>query len=203
MSDDKKKPAAPPEPWERQASESDEAWLSFRAYRDMVPDERKITNAAAKSTATLSKWYRDHNWEERVRAHDAKFDKIRIEEREQIYRRKAREIAIDHMVMLSNARDLVARELNKFAEVSRETDAIGLVKVAELTKLFELVVKLDRLVRGETTENVGSTAIDYSALDPEELDKLNELLEKATKNADPEKAPSIAKTDDTDPDPEE
>ncbi len=183
-------PKEAPAPWERQPNEGEEAWLAFRAYRDMVPSERMIKHSAVKALPTISKWYRDHNWRERVEAYDRQFDKIAVEERERIYRRKAQEIAIDHMIMLSNARELVQRELAKINATSRETEMHGLVKVSELNKLMETVVKLDRLVRDEPTEIVGSRDLDYSALSPDELDKLNELLDKATRNADPEKAPS-------------
>ncbi len=171
------------DPWERQDAESEEAWLAFRAYRDMIPEERRITHAAARSTPTLSKWYRDHSWEERCRGFDAKFDAINVEERERMYRRKAKEIAIDHMCMLADARELVKRELTKLLETSRESKMHGLIKPRELQGLFDMVVKLDRLVRGETTENIGTT-LDYSGLSPDELDTLNVLLEKATKKDD-------------------
>lgn len=171
------------DPWERQASETEEAWLAFRAYREMIPQERRIKHAATKAIPTLSKWYRDHSWEERCKAYDAKFDKIDVEERERMYRRKAKEIAIDHMSMLSNARELVQRELTKLLETSRQSEMHGLIKPRELQGLFEMVIKLDRLVRGETTENVGTT-IDYSGLNPDELETLEKLLTKATKKSD-------------------
>lgn len=180
----------PPQPWERHDGESEEAWAAFKTYREMPPDARMITRAATRSTATLSKWFNEHNWHERCRAYDANFDQIRVEEREAMYRRKAQQIAIDHMVMLSEARELVQRELAKWNAASRDTNMHGLVKVNDLNRLFEIVVKMDRLVRGETTENVGSKDLNYANLSPEELDTLNELLDKACKEADPNKAPT-------------
>lgn len=179
-----------PEPWERQDAESEEAWAAFRAYREMPADGRMITRAAIAPTATLSKWFNDHNWHERCRAYDAKFDQVRVEEREAMYRRAAKQIAIDHMLMLAEARELVQRELAKWTAASRDTNMHGLVKVNDLNRLFEIVVKMDRLVRGETTENVGSKDLNYANLSPEELDTLNALLDKACKEADPTKAPT-------------
>lgn len=178
-----------PEPWERQDAESEEAWAAFRTYRDMPADARMITRAATRSTATLSKWFNEHGWNQRCRAYDAKFDQIRVDEREAMYRRSAQQIAIDHMLMLSDARELVQREIAKWTEASRSSPMHGLVKVADITKLFDMVVKLDRLIRGETTENVGSKDLNYANLSPEELDTLNTLLDKACKEADPAKAP--------------
>lgn len=186
-------PKEAPDVWSKQPAETEEAWLAFRAYRDMVPDERKISHAATRSTPVLSRWYRDHNWQQRVDAYDKHFDKINVDERERIYRRKAKEIAIDHMLMLANARELVKRELQKYVDASREHNMHGLVKMKELQGLFDMVVKLDRLVRDQPTEIVGSRDLDYSQLAPEELDTLQALLEKASREADPNAAPGHAK----------
>lgn len=178
-----------PEPWERQAAESDEAWLAFRAYRDMPPDERLLKRAAVVRMSTLSKWYRDHNWADRCTAYDAKFDKLRVEERERMYRRTAREVAIDHMVMLADTRELYTREFQKLLEASRQSEMHGLIKPETLVRMAETMVKLDRLVRGESTEHVAtSTEMDLSKLSIDEIRTLHELLGKAEKtpDADPE-----------------
>ncbi len=178
-------PVELPEVWERQASEPEEAWIAFKCYREMAPDERLLKRAATARMLTLSKWYRDFNWADRCRAYDAKFDKMRIEERERIYRRAAREIAIDHMVMLADTRELYTREFAKLLSASRESEMHGLIKPDTLVRMAETMVKLDRLVRGETTENVGSTEMDLGQLSIEEIRTLNELLDKAGKKDDP------------------
>jgi hypothetical protein len=177
-------PVALPEPWEKQDNESQEAWLAFRAYRDMPPDERLLKRAAIGNIAVLSRWYRDHNWADRCAAFDKKFDAMRVEEREKVYRRAAREIAIDHMVMLADARELYSREFAKLLSASREGDMIGLVKPETLVRMAEVMVKLDRLVRGESTENVQNTDMDLSQLSLDELRQLNELMSKASKPKD-------------------
>ncbi len=179
-------PEVVPEVWERQTAESDEAWLAFRNYRDMPLDERMLKRAASIRLTTLSKWYREHNWDTRCRAYDAKFDKMRVEEREQIYRRQAREIAIDHMIMLADTRELYTREFAKLLEASRQSEMHGLIRTADLIRMAEVMVKLDRLVRGETTENVGTTEMDLGQLSVDEIRTLNELLEKAGKKDDEE-----------------
>lgn len=177
-------PAATPEPWERQASETEEAWLAFRSYRDSPPDQRSITRAASVRLSTLSKWYREHSWEDRCRAYDAMFDKVRVEEREAIYRRKARENAIDHMLILADMKDLVGREFAKLREASRDSDMHGLVKAADLIKLAETMIKLERLVAGQTTENVGTTDLDLAKLSLDEIRTMNELMTKAGMKVD-------------------
>jgi hypothetical protein len=109
---------------------------------------------------------------------------MRIEEREKIYRRSAREIAIDHMVLLASVRELTTKEFGKLVESSRNSEMPGLVKPNTLVRMAEVVVKLDRLVRGETTENVGTTDMDLSQLSPEELRTMHELMTKAEKKDD-------------------
>jgi hypothetical protein len=170
-------PVKVPDPWERQAAESEEAWLAFRCYRDMPPDERMLRRSANRETAVLSKWNRDHNWADRVKAYDAHFDALSVEERRRIYKRKAEELAIDHMIVLADMRDLATREFAKFNQVSRETE-VETMKPRDVIRLAETVVKLDRLVRGETTENVG-TSVDTSKLSLAEMETLADLLRKA------------------------
>lgn len=182
-----KKPAELPPPWECQPDEPAEAFLAFRAYRDAPPDERHITRSASVRVEKLSKWFRDWSWADRVAAYDAHFDKIRVEEREAIFRRKAREVAIDHMVMIADAKSIVTREFGKLWEASRDSEMHGLIKPNDLIKMAELVVKMDRLVRGQSTENVGTAnEIDVSKLSLEECRQLEGLLTKAAKTEDDE-----------------
>lgn len=166
-------------PWDKQEHESAEAYQAFQRYLQMAPDERTITLVAPRSSATLSKWYREHSWEARVKAWDAEFGTMRYAEREAVFRRKAREVAIDHMLILSDARELVAREYSKLVEASRQSEMHGLLKPNELVKMTELAIKLDRLVRGETTENVGTTDLDLAKLSIDELEELDKLMTKA------------------------
>lgn len=172
-------PVKIPDPWERQAGEGDEAWVSFQAYRDAPPDERTITRVASKRVSVLSKWLRDHNWEERCRAFDAVHDKWRLEEREALFRKTARERAMDHMVVLADMKDLVTREFQKLNEASKDNDMIGLVKAETLVKIAETLIKYERLVCGQTTENVGTTDLDLSKLSVEELRTMNAIMTKA------------------------
>ncbi len=175
-------PLPVPEPWERQPAETEEAWLAFRAYRDMPPEERQIRRTAAKAISTLSRWYRDHNWDERVKAHDAVMDKISVEERKKIYERSAREIAIDHMEILADLRDIAKTELALFADSMRQQSMPGSIKPRDLVRFVEVGIKMDRLVRGETTENVGTTDLDVSKLSLQEVKDLEKLMRKAGMN---------------------
>lgn len=171
-------PVELPEPWERQPDESEEAWLAFRAYRDMPPEQRLIRRTAVKSVAVLTRWYRDHDWIGRCKAFDAHVDSVSVEERKRILEMASRDLAYDHALMLADARELVTRELGKLVSVSRDSEMHGLLKPSEVIKLFETTVKLDRLVRGESTENIREE-VDISKLSLDEVRELGRLMRKA------------------------
>lgn len=171
-------PVELPKPWERQPTESEEAWLAFRAYRDMPPEQRILRRTAVKSVEVLSRWYRDHNWTDRCKAFDSYVDHVSIEERKRILEMASRDLAVDHALMLADARELVSRELGKLVSVSRDSELHGLLKPAEVIKLFDTTIKLDRLVRGESTENI-KEEIDVSKLSLDEVRELGRLMRKA------------------------
>lgn len=171
-------PVELPAPWERQPTESEEAWLAFRAYRDMPPEQRILRRSAVKTVEVLSRWYRDHNWIDRCKAFDAHVDHVSIEERKRILEMASRDLAYDHAIMLADARELVSRELGKLVTVSRDTDMHGLLKPSEVIKLFDTTIKLDRLVRGQSTENI-KEEVDVSKLSLDEARELARLMRKA------------------------
>ncbi len=175
-----------PEPWERRDTEDEECFAAFVAYREMAPDERRIAGASTKRHTTVEKWYREHEWAARVRAYDAVFDKQRTAERLEVHRRKSAEVAADHMMVLADARELFAKEIAKLLEASRGSPMHGLIKVNDLIKLGSMVITMDRLLRNQTTENIGTTDVDYLKLSPDELDTMNELLERAGKKTEGE-----------------
>jgi hypothetical protein len=178
MSDE---PKDVPKPWERQADEPEEAYDAFRKYINQPPRGRRLHYGLAKDKAKLSGWCRQYCWHDRADAYDAVYEQIADEERARIYQRNAEVAAIDTMIMLGDAKDLVQRELAKYLEASRDNDMVGLMKPNEMTRLLETAVKLDRLVRGETTENIGKTDLDTSKLSIDELEQLSNLLAKAGK----------------------
>lgn len=171
-----------PKPWERQPNESDHAWLCFCAYRDMHPSERLLKRAGVADSVTKSKWYREHNWSDRCKAYDDHMSSIVQEERETMLRRTSRELAFEHSMQMAEMRDFWLREFAKYQAQSRESEMPAPVKFGELLKLGEMTVKLQRLLSGETTENVGTTDLDFSKLSLEELRTLHELTAKAKKD---------------------
>lgn len=160
--------------WERQPYETNEAWVAFKDYRDQIPPRRQraTTNTPA---AQVHRWYSDNFWKSRVEALDTHMDKAMMEEKEALWRQTARDVGAEHMALLGSARAIVMREL---AEM-RQRPA-GSYRPADLTKLLEVVVKYDRLVRGESTETIAT--VDLSGFTDEQLkeyDALNALAAEA------------------------
>jgi hypothetical protein len=63
--------------------------------------------------------------------------------------------------------------------VSRQSDMHGLLRPGEIARLTEVAIKFDRLLRGESTENVATAAsVDLSGLSLDELRALSEIQRK-------------------------
>lgn len=184
MSDDSKAmvhiPGPPPPlPWERQSVETDDAWRAFKAFRDARPPRRQ-RSVVGFSTNTICQWYNDFNWPGRCSAYDAHMEKIAQGERESILRQAASEVSAEHMAMIQTARHLAQLELDKLLDASNQCET-NLLRPGEVIKLSEAVVKLDRLVRGESTESVEHN-VDLSRLSIDELRTMRELTKKAESN---------------------
>lgn len=175
-------PFRPPEafsdvPWGRLACDTDESWLAFVAYRDGRPP-RRLRSVCCAPVLDVQRWYIEHGWRERVSAYDAHLDTVMREERETVLRQKTQEIAAEHMAVLANARQICDLEISRILETTRNCKGPNVVmKTGELIKLMELVIKMERLVRDQTTENLG-TGIDLSKLTDEELEEYQRLLKK-------------------------
>jgi hypothetical protein len=169
--------------------EADDAWFAFVAYRDACPT-RRVDRVEARNvrvpTQTAMEWYRAHAWAERAAAWDAHLDGIRQEEAEAQVREDAQAALGRHKKLLRMAYDLADRELSKILEASRATDAPGTVKMGELVRLLDSVVRLERLLHGQTTESI-SANLDFGALTVEELRQIQTKLKE--KKDDPNQRP--------------
>lgn len=73
----------------------------------------------------------------------------------------------------------MANEVRKILNWSKRTgDEVTIMQPAQVAKFMDVVIKLERLVNGESTENT-SSSIDLSGLSVEEIRALNGILEKA------------------------
>lgn len=162
--------------WERQTCDDDESWKAFVTYRDQLPPRRLIGYGKGVSNNTLSKWYRDNGWRERVAAYDNHLDEIQRDEREKAVRQRASLVAAQQADLLTDAREILTRELEKLLSNSREIEG-SVLQPREIIRLLEQSIKLDRLIHGETTENNGPQ-VDLSKLSTEELKTLHEIQRK-------------------------
>jgi len=163
--------------WERQASEDDEAWKAFQSYRDQTPP-RRIIHAAVKRTEKLSEWYNAFAWAERVAAYDRHLDALRRQTREAILKETEKERAARQLGQLKMVQDIIDIELAKLWRDAKATEAFGLIKPNDLNKLLANVITLERLVRGQSTENVAHAHVNLDALSPDELRQLRALQQK-------------------------
>jgi hypothetical protein len=74
--------------WERQPGETDSQWLAFKAYREINPSERSITEAYRRRTGKASAMHAGSHyyemakrwaWNDRARAYDEHMDRLSIE----------------------------------------------------------------------------------------------------------------------------
>lgn len=173
--------ARPLDPWERQPYDSDESWSVFVEYRDQNPPRRGLqvfVKGRAVSPIKVATWMREHYWAERVAEYDRHLDGIRLREREAFLRQSAKEITAEHMRILAISRDVAYREIAKLQATVAES-AGEVLRPRDLFALIESATKLDRLIRGESTENIQENGPDLSHLSEEELSALGSMLEKS------------------------
>jgi hypothetical protein len=167
-----------PHPWSRQSYDTDESWPIFEAYRDQRPPRRGllvIFKGRAVNPIKVAGWFREHFWEQRVALFDAYLDDIRLKERESLLRQSEREITSEHMEILAHSREIARRELAKLLATVEES-AGEVVRTRDLIRLMDYTVKLDRLVRGQSTENVQESGPDLSKLSDSDLAEIERKL---------------------------
>jgi len=183
------KPRDPAEvlrPWERMDREHDSAWALFMAYRDSgYPDGiggklrprtvRAIAEMAGMNEEYVGEVSRGFHWVQRAGAWDREVD-----------RRKTREDLREV--------DLIRRRMNRRVEklstllemeidkaLARATDPdMAQMTPKDIVATAEFVTKIERLMAGESTENVSHTgAWDLEKLTVEELEALDRIRRKA------------------------
>ncbi len=190
--------------WEQQEGESSTAFTHFVVYRDMrypkvtktaadkttttdvvmdgtVPYEkrslRKVAAALGMNFRTIARQSETWEWVKRCEAYDAYVDRSIREANEAAIRKMNQEHALLAQQMIRKA----TRRLLKMPEDQ--------ISAAELVRMVDVAVKVERLSRGESTENQAVThngevevkkdaAMDLSGLSNEELDQFEQLLEK-------------------------
>lgn len=137
-------PYVEPLPWERQRGESRQAFEAFALYRDLGSDRSyaKVARELGKSLTLIQRWGSRWDWVARAAAWDREQDRIR------------RETQLEAIKKMNEQHALIASAfLQKLVERLRNTDPREL-PAAVMPKWFETAVKVERLARGEPTENI-------------------------------------------------
>lgn len=176
-------------PWDMRKTETTASYSGFCVYRDLGPTR---TTAAAvevigrrpEYVQQLQVWSAKHDWVDRVRAWDQKQDRTKQEahrlESVRMGRRQARQAANVQEVLSLPVR-AIARKIEQAAKeagadpsnTAAALDALAKLPFPELLRMvtmaavpIERMAKLERLVTGETTEQVGHSGAVPVEVDP-------------------------------------
>jgi hypothetical protein len=189
-------PAQDPEPgsnpWDRKPDETDNAWVSFLAFRDMAyPDGpfgsfaprnvQKLADRLGMERSGLARYSSAHGWPVRAAAYDRHLDRMALQ-----VRGKALEHATKrHIRLFEKASEIIESDLAKWAGKANEDPNVPISSLKETIDALEKLVKGERLILGATTDNPGSGGApsaagwDLDSLSLEELERLNEIRMKA------------------------
>ena len=168
--------------------ETDTQWRCFLRYRNtgcmngQTPG-RRIKKVVAELEGVeytdMTKWSVEHGWRERATLYDMHLDRLAQDLTEQnirdMHKRHARSARL--LQRFANT------EIGKLAVKAEERthDPVDDAKPADVARIMETGVKLERLSSGEATERTeNSDGLDLSKLDVEELKELKRLKEKAS-----------------------
>jgi hypothetical protein len=166
---------------ERRPEESELDWWLFCQWLHMALDASGLPQVRRKSVLAglvpgtsldaLEALATRHEWDRRVRVWDA------VIAREALKRTaESLELMRDRQIALAlQLQRLGGVEMTKLEERAANSDLSALAP-KEVVKLIETGVKIERLVRGESTENVANVSKpDYSKLSDDELEAFRAL----------------------------
>ena len=177
-----------PRPWERRHTDSAQMWQAFVLYRDMGtmhgerPGRRSLQLVAEQvglSKSQLGNWSAEHGWRERCTLYDMHLDSISLEATE----KNVRDMNKRHIRSARLLQRFAGTEMGKYATKAEERmhDPVDDAKPADVARIMETGVKLERLSAGESTEHThNSGGMDLKKLTIEELKVLKALQEKAS-----------------------
>lgn len=131
------------QPWERQKSESAQAYEAFVTYRDMGP-ERSITKVVQelnKTRALIGRWSCTYDWVERVRAYDNELEK------------EAREKAVKDRKAMIDRHIGIAMQLQKKALEALTSLSVEDMSPKDIKEYIKMATDLERLNRTIEEEN--------------------------------------------------
>lgn len=161
-----------PDLWERQPGESGKSYDKFCVYRDMgtYRSLRKAAKELGVTRQTLEQLSVRYDWSARALAYDEEMERVARAENE----KRIRQMRENHARI---AVQLTAKAARGLMNLDERTLA-----AADIARLIEVGVKIERLSRGESTENTavsqgfqGHFMPDMSQLTTEELKRLAAL----------------------------
>jgi hypothetical protein len=131
-------------PWDRQEGETAKAFEAFQIYRDIGPErsQRKVCQKLSKNTRTIADWSSKNNWVERCEKYDVYIDS-------ETQKQKRKDILAMRERHAQTGMDLLAKAAKALQKIPDES-----IKASEIAKMIDVGVKIERLSRGESTENV-------------------------------------------------
>ncbi|MEO6351230.1 MAG: hypothetical protein ABIP53_11320 [Candidatus Limnocylindrales bacterium] len=139
----------PPDPWERQASESRAAFEAFATYRDQERRRslRRVAQSVGKTSSVIANWSVQHGWVARCDFWDAELDRVRRE----ATKATVEEMAARHAAMASS---LLAKVGWRVVDLKGDNLSIG-----QLLRALELGVRIEREARGMRSADAPTVAI--------------------------------------------
>jgi hypothetical protein len=170
-------------PWDRQPYDTDESWEVFQAFRDARPRRALIVFLKGRRVDPIKvrDWMAAHYWAQRAALWDEHLDGVRQDTIRSLLEQRTEEISAEHMEITALGRSVVRREMEKLLS-DVEAGAHSTLRPGDLIRLTEAIVKLDRLMRGESTEKV-DTHIDLSGASSEELAAMESRLLELSKSS--------------------
>lgn len=157
-------------PWERLDDESTVAFEAFATYRDLGVNRSTaaVGRAVGKNKKLMDRWSSAHSWVSRAAAYDAELDAVKTA--------TTRDIVAD---MAERHARLAVMFGNKVIERMQSID-LNSLSAADVARWFDLSVRIERLSRGASTENVAADVHVQSEhpTDALETDALAERMER-------------------------
>lgn len=195
--------------WEQMPDETESAFELFAMYRDLgrgrtyfaaynlwleKRGKKKVTRTNAVSSL-YGVYSRKYNWDERCLAYDRFIDRHVVEQRIA----DVRSMTKRHAQLAMNMQGLVAKRMQDMIE----KDAWSELGVKDIPRWLEIAVKIERLSRGEATEQVASSSatpvsqLDLSKLSDDDFAALRQISERAAESRGDSVGGSPPKEDET------
>lgn len=169
--------------WTRQPCDTEPRWRAFQVYRDMdLPRSlKRVSAAVGTSQRIIEKWSAEDGWLARVFEYDRWIDRIRVDVMLDVMNEDARERGARHVTLLRTMQDAAALAARAWlAKFANDPQAATEWSPNEIARMVKTAITLERLVHGESTENVDNKhGFDLSRLTIDEIETMRALEAKA------------------------